>query len=155
MNTLTLPSQEELKELFDYNPLTGDITNKQTQQTYKKRKYSTVYFNGVKLLAHRVIWKLMTGLEPVGVIDHDNNDPSDNSWGNLQDIPDRLNVMKDKSLPIYPPHSKVSPRMTKWIVRGKRNEIINYKTFDTEEEATVYAKSFREETLQMKRNRSK
>jgi len=34
--------------------------------------------------AHRIIWLMMTGEEPVGVVDHINGDPQDNRWENLR-----------------------------------------------------------------------
>ena len=35
-------------------------------------------------LAHRVIWKLVTGEDPSLEIDHKNRDPGDNRWENLR-----------------------------------------------------------------------
>lgn len=39
----------------------------------------------VNFFAHRVIWKLVLGVEPPSIIDHKNRDPADNRWGNLRE----------------------------------------------------------------------
>ena len=148
--TITLPSTDALRLTFSYDENSGALTNKITGYTYSLRKYSRVTVNGIKLLAHRVIWKLMTGEEPKGVIDHINNNPSDNRWENLQDIPERMNVMKDKALPIFPPNSTSYPGSTKWVARGSMDGVKHYQTFVTECEAIAYAEQFRAVTLQSK-----
>lgn len=110
-----MPSQAELQRRFSYSIITGALTNKLTGITYKKNKYAQLWVNGIKYGQHRIIYKLVTGLEPEGVIDHINNDPTDNSWINLQDITPYENSLKDRNLPVYPP--KYHGRHTRWIVR--------------------------------------
>lgn len=51
-----------------------------------------------KLLAHRVIWALQTGKWPQALIDHVNNDPSDNKWSNLREATAAQNSCNRKSL---------------------------------------------------------
>jgi len=141
---IPMPSQAQLAAAFDYDKDTGSITNKLTGHQYKKRKYQRLSLNGERYLAHRVAWKLMTGAEPVGVIDHINNDQADNRWVNLQDIPERVNHLKDLSLPVYPPY--YFPRCSKWVVRSSRAGVKHYASFETEAEALAYAADFRAET---------
>ncbi|WP_313437320.1 HNH endonuclease signature motif containing protein [Novosphingobium sp.] len=106
-----MPSKEELCKLLDYNPGTGTLTwrprpremfrSARAEWAFKvwnKRYPGTKAFtfvmpNGhlqgrigdVGYLAHRVIWKMMTGIDPVEV-DHINGVPGDNRWSNLREI---------------------------------------------------------------------
>ena len=42
----------------------------------------------------KIVWKYHYGVEPQGVIDHINNDPTDNRIENLQDITQKQNLNK-------------------------------------------------------------
>lgn len=100
-------SQEYLKECFDYNEITGELTKRPRPRSHFKTKrgyvvslskvhipnlfvtehgYITVSLNNKHLYAHRVIWKMQTGEDPV-LIDHIDHDRSNNSWNNLRNIP--------------------------------------------------------------------
>lgn len=106
------PSQEELKALLSYDPATGilfwkarDVShfadgkhsaahtcakwnsrfaNKEaftkSHLGYRWGRISYGYYS-----AHRIIWKLMTGLEPTEV-DHIDGDRANNRWTNLRDV---------------------------------------------------------------------
>jgi len=102
-----LPSADFLRQLFDYCPDTGILTwrhrdlstfphNLEGQAKAWNRKYAgkvagdaqknfvLLTLNWRKFLAHRVIWKIMTGEDPPEVIDHVNGEPTDNRWSNLR-----------------------------------------------------------------------
>jgi hypothetical protein len=53
--------------------------------TLNKKRYWNGYVNGVPYLAHRVIWKIVFGVEP-DFIDHINGDPKDNRLSNLRSV---------------------------------------------------------------------
>ena len=114
-----LPSQEQLIELFEYNPETGSLKWKFRRPTtkgdrlfnacyagkeagypcgyYEKNRYTVVGLtdnNGVK--AHRIIWKIMTGEEPPPFIDHKNSDSLDNRWSNLRRATNGQNMQNAK-----------------------------------------------------------
>lgn len=137
MKTTSLPTLKELQQAFIYNPTTGEMTNKQTRRKYQKRRYQRLTLNGVKYLAHRVAYKMMTGLEPVGVIDHINNDATDNRWENLQDISPAENALKDRQLIhacVYPPNTFT--RSKKWVARIQRDGVKHYLgSFESKEQA--------------------
>lgn len=60
------------------------------------RGYRIVQFLGQKYLAHRLIWKIVTGGDPIEV-DHINGDSSDNRWCNLRSVTgqeNKLNLAK-------------------------------------------------------------
>ncbi|TPL66648.1 HNH endonuclease [Mesorhizobium sp. B2-4-1] len=108
----TLPPTEFLRECLDYNPTTGELRwkvrppehfpNKKAWATWNARwsgkgafnaphkkgyRYGTLTWGGKSNhhLAHRVIWKLVTGEDPVGDVDHWNLNKANNRWSNLRD----------------------------------------------------------------------
>ncbi len=102
-----LPSRSYLNESMDYNPATGILVWKKRPREHFKnnqahsrwnnrypgkeafgypladgRKYGAI---GNKwFLAHRIIWKLVTGKDPVRLPDHKDRNGSNNRWGNLR-----------------------------------------------------------------------
>jgi hypothetical protein len=111
--------QEYLKECFDYNKDTGDITwltrplhhfvnlaamNSSNSKFAGKvagsimnRGYMLVGINGTRILYHRIILMLM-GLDVTGKqVDHINGDKTDNRWANLR-LVDQIDNLKNKSL---------------------------------------------------------
>ncbi len=105
-NFKELPSVEYLNECFSYDENTGNLIrnirppyhfeSKRTERHINSRDAGTIagvlteagYFRsrvgGSKYMNHRIIWKMMTGEEPISEIDHINNVRSDNRWCNLR-----------------------------------------------------------------------
>ena len=88
-----LPSQKDLHELFDYSVITGKLSWKPDRQEkkvaaslYQKIGYWVTRIKDQRYYTHRLIWKWVTGNDPVHVIDHINGDRQDNSWINLRDV---------------------------------------------------------------------
>ena len=102
----TLPSQDYLQQCFDYDPETGvlrwkkrprehftTVANFVRWQTYRggteagvirgDSGYHQINMGGKSVMAHRIIWKMVTGEEPIS-IDHRNLIKSDNRWTNLR-----------------------------------------------------------------------
>lgn len=89
-----LPSQIVLQELFHYEPSTGALTWRRwkggtahagtTAGTPTPTGYIRVNCCGKLHMAHRLIWKLVTGDEPPEEIDHIDCDGSNNRWNNLR-----------------------------------------------------------------------
>lgn len=96
-----IPSQERLLALLEYDPTTGVIAWRR-REWIDRRGRAKAFRHGGKiaghqrrdgkrvlsvdghlLLAHRVIWKLVTGQEP-DCIDHINGDCTDNRFHNLR-----------------------------------------------------------------------
>ena len=99
-----LPSREKLLSLFTYDMDTGAFCWKE-RPAWNSRKRAgddagTLHYNGAiqvlvdkKLyLAHRLIWKMQTGVDP-DEIDHRNGVPSDNRWANLREATRGQNCM--------------------------------------------------------------
>ena len=95
-------TQKRLKELFDYNPETGDLIRKlpvrgpngkvgSIIRTKESNGYYQVMVDGWSEMAHRVIWVWYFGVYPKYVLDHVNGQKCDNRIDNLRDIPHSKN----------------------------------------------------------------
>ena len=92
---LPLPSKEVLRQLFSYNPETGLLTwrKRTSSRNYAGKEagtphvagYRVVMVNGVRYLTHRLIWKLVTGKDPVE-IDHVDGNRANNRLINLRAV---------------------------------------------------------------------
>ena len=91
-------TQERVRELFDYDPETGELTRKTAFNRgnythkigdiadfiHKASGYKRVSFGNKRYRSHRIIWLWMTGELPPENMDHINGDRSDNKWINLR-----------------------------------------------------------------------
>ena len=131
-------SQTRLKEILNYNPLTGGFTRlKQSinsgaklgkiRNTPDHTGYIRIRIDGTKYLAHRLAILYMVGHFPVEV-DHDNRVRTDNRFSNLN-IVTRLGNSRNHSLQANNTSgfAGVTFRGSKWIVRisveGERIEL--------------------------------
>lgn len=118
MDSKTLPDQDLLNQLLTYEPDTGKLFWKERPvEMFNSDKQSSAHnaaiwngknagneafktqlplghryasINKIKMLAHRVIWKMVTG-EEADVIDHIDGDPSNNSFTNLRSVSQQEN----------------------------------------------------------------
>lgn len=82
---------QTLKETFDYDPNTGALTYRQPRGSLPAGRPAgtavangyNVKFNGSYIMAHRIIWNIMTGEWPQHPVRHVNGDKLDNRWSNL------------------------------------------------------------------------
>lgn len=114
-----LPTQERLKELFDYDPETGVLLWRKRPETTKYNlgfnkklagkeagtrlsgrdgnKYISICLGkGKYAMAHRIIWKMMTGDDPPNFIDHIDLDTFNNRWVNLREATNSTNKWNGK-----------------------------------------------------------
>jgi hypothetical protein len=87
-------SLDRVKELIQYDPLTGIFTAASTRSGTPVGKilghqnshgrYWTINLDGRKYKAHRLAWLLMTGEWPPHEMDHINQNKIDNRWANLR-----------------------------------------------------------------------
>lgn len=133
-DTRPLPSQARLKELFDYNPETGDWTRKsngQVSQPIPSHRYVLCNVDKVKYVVSRLIWVWKKGsLGPEEFIDHDNLDTVDNRWKNLKKLSwgDNQRNTRAKNKTGLPKH--VYPARN-----GKYTAVIRIGTYKTVDEA--------------------
>lgn len=157
-----LPTQQRLMELLRYDPETGRLFwRPRTEETFSTadprgqawsarawnsrnakteaftaadhRGYRHGKIDGVKYLAHRVIWKMQTGVDP-DTIDHINGAQGDNQWINLRDCSGAENSRNYRKSPgLTSPYRGVHwvDRDQKWAARisdgrGGKHSLGNY-----------------------------
>lgn len=90
-----LPPAQDLWELFDYKPLTGELVWKVRKSTKvdigkpagtrEKSGYLAIQIAGFRYKAHRLIWRWVTGTDPLPMeVDHINQNKNDNRYQNLR-----------------------------------------------------------------------
>lgn len=90
-----MPDQELLRALFRYNPETGELLRSNGKVAGWLQKTNGYRMVGIgrrhnMFLVHRIIWKLVTGEDPVSV-DHADLDKQNNRWSNLRHCTKTLN----------------------------------------------------------------
>lgn len=83
-----LPSQERLRELFNYDPTTGSLVRRSSRQgnlgCISDQGYLRVKIGRQVYSVHRVIWKIATGSEPPSMLDHIDGNRLNNRVSNLR-----------------------------------------------------------------------
>jgi hypothetical protein len=148
-------SPEELRNLFNYNPETGDLTWKIPGARRRKAgdiagcKTSEgriiVGINKKIYKAHRIIWAIQTGEWPQNHIDHINEDATDNRWVNLREAnksQNMCNITRIKSNTSGYKGVTWSKATQKWRAQIKlNNKSYHLGVFQTKEDA---AKAYQE-----------
>ncbi len=95
-------TQEQLKEILDYDPLTGVFIWKVPRKKgairsgtiagcLEGRGYVAIKIFRKQWKAHRLAWLYMTGEHPIGEIDHINGVRTNNAWSNLRQASHKQN----------------------------------------------------------------
>jgi hypothetical protein len=154
-----MPSQDQLREMFDYEPLTGVLRWKDRSEWSKQHRakysgtvagthdtngYIEVRFDKTAYQAHRLIWKWVYGTEPPD-IDHKNTVKDDNRLDNLRECTHTDNTRNasgwsKKPLPKGVHLRPETGRYRSIICVNHRN--IHLGTFDSiDEAAAAYAEA--------------
>lgn len=158
-----LPSQEVIRQLLRYEPDTGRLfwihrepqwfsgagnrTPEHAQRNWNSRFAGMPAFTaishghhcgavlGVNYFAHRLVWKLMTGVDPCQV-DHINGIRCDNRWINLRDVSNQENAHNRRLLSRNQSgHTGVwwEARGSKWVAyivkNGRRHHLGSFQEF--------------------------
>lgn len=93
--------EEKIKELFSYDPKSGQVVRKVTTSSrakagdivgYDSHGYLQVSVAGTNYPLHRIAWLLMTGCWPKYQVDHVNRCRADNTWKNLREATSQENA---------------------------------------------------------------
>ena len=112
---------ERVRELFDYDPVTGIMTRKacaatrwrsyEVTRSFDPRGYIKTSVRNRSYFVHRLIWLFVHGQWPVHEIDHINRNPADNRIENLRDVTRKVNIANRKrwGKPKKPPTRTQAP----------------------------------------------
>ena len=141
---IPLPPLEVLQAQLIYNPTTGRLTRKSTgnELGVNSKRYIIVRINGLFYQAHRLIYKLMTGKDPVGVINHKNENKADNTWSNLENITQAANLRYSlRGTGVY-----WNKKLSKWVAGFQFNkQKIYLGVFNNKADAAAAVKAWKEE----------
>jgi hypothetical protein len=140
-----LPSIEIVEALFEYNPLTGELTPVKPRKNWTdspKSGYQTVRIEGRRYNISRICWLLGTKQDPGDLeIDHIDRDPYNNALSNLrlatrsQQLSNRRRTSSSQ-LPKGVTFNK--RRNTYGATWGENGRKRNLSGFDTAEEAHLF-----------------
>lgn len=106
---------------------------------HKNNGYIEVRLDGKLYKAHRIIYKLLTGVEPVGIVDHVDGDVYNNSLANLRLASPKENARNSKKSrngrsSVF---KGVIYNKGRWISSVTNDDMPNVLYFDTELEAAL------------------
>ena len=121
-----LPPLERVRELFSYNPHSGELLRGGKKCGYRNPKgYLLVSIDGSDFMAHRVIWLIHYGEDPCLGIDHKDRDKSNNSIKNLRLATKKQNCRNTNAKGYNLTKGRYQARI---MVDGKMHNIGLYKT---------------------------
>ena len=168
-----LPSVGYLEECFEYDSETGSLTWRERPASHfedgkwsaekrcsswnnryagksagsvKGQGYLQVRVGGRKIYVHRLVWKMVHGVDPAETIDHINGIKDDNRIANLREA-----TMEEQSRNTTLPSTNtsgyigvVATKHGKWKSRGKRDgKSVHLGTYKCKHEAGRVAKEWR------------
>ena len=108
-----LPDIQFLRDHFDYNPITGELTDNITGDVVTRidaQGYANVQFKGKQYRAHRICFYMFHGRDPGSkVIDHIDGNKSNNSIVNLRAVTHRVNLSNTAKARKTKPRPKNEP----------------------------------------------
>lgn len=139
-------TQERLKEVIEYNPLTGEciwLTDWRAgiRAGYlRELRYHMIVVDCQCYPRARLAFLYMTGRWPNGIVDHINGTSWDDRWENLREATITQNIANTKSFGQFP--KGVSRSKSKFKAEIRINGIKRYLgTFGTPEEAGLAYKN--------------
>jgi len=143
-----LPSVKVLNEIYRYDAMHGHLYLKQCRYSYlvmrrAERESRSGYLilaptiNGTRLslLAHRVIWKMVTGFDPSSEVDHLDQDKSNNRFFNLRVVSRRQKAINRRAASPFGPGIRMTGAGHFKAVTAFEKRRIYVGTFKTEKDA--------------------
>lgn len=147
-----LPSQAYLRAVFDYDPETGvlrwrhrgdkspqwngQFAGKAIHHVCPTTGYVRLRLDGKMYVAHRVIFKWMTGRDPDAFLDHVDCVRTNNRWQNLREASLTENNQNSRAKRKRLKGAYRQSGTSRWFSTiGVRGEYINLGSFATEQEA--------------------
>lgn len=127
---------------YTYDPETGKIYSRYGREINSKHKMGYIKITSRKfgeLLAHQFAWYYIHK-EIVDIIDHINNDRSDNRICNLRSVTKRQNHWNRSNVKGYYQYKKTNRWFSKIIFNGKPIHLGIYDTEDDAKQAYLNAK---------------
>lgn len=144
-----LPDQQLLLSYFNYDRKTGALVWRVTfhrNAPIGHRIIGRVKIAGVRYGSARVIWKMMTGKDPTGLIDHHDGDHANDRWSNLRNVTGSQSIANRRSVSKTNTVKGISLFNGRWEARIRRNgKQISLGSFDTPEEAGAVYETAAEE----------
>lgn len=142
---LPLPSLEVLQSLFDYKDGKLYWKNGKKAGAAMPNGYTYIKIGNRNYSESRMVWKMHTGDDPVGQIDHIDRVRSNNKIENLRDV-DSFENMLNTSTEGVSIHKKTGLYRARMMHKGKE---ISLGYFKTREEAVAHRKEFKELYMEM------
>ena len=117
---LPLPSQERLLRSFVYDPETGTlrrIDGRKASDASGLVRVGPTTVDGVQYTSYRIIWKMMTGYDPIHDIDHRDGDVQNCKWENLREATRSQNATNRRVLSRTNRHKGVTYNYGSWVAR--------------------------------------
>ncbi len=158
MKAKELPPVETLREVFEYNEVTGIVTWKKGMKGHgtgagevagsgKSGPYLVVKLNKQNYLLHRIIWKLVTGEDP-DIIDHLNGDRRDNRLCNLRSTSTSQNnynrTINNRNTSGHRGVSRANSMINPWLAKLGGVYLGCFNTFEEAVEARLQAEKQQE-----------
>jgi hypothetical protein len=144
---IPLPPQARLRALFSYDPEEGILRRRLPNGTERPCRGRQVLVDGVLYYISRIVWKWAYGIDPAGVIDHENHDVTDHRLDNLRDVSQQQNStnrkLRSDNRSGVPGVSREGNRWRASIMhQGKRTSLGSFETL--KEAAEAYETASRE-----------
>jgi hypothetical protein len=146
-------TQNRLKEVLDYNPITGIFIRKirinkvkagSIAGTKTAQGYLSVSIDGRPYLLHRLVILFMTGSFPEKQVDHINGIRTDNRWMNIRNVSvqeNSFNRVPNKNRELQVKNVYWIPKLKRYRVKMKINKITtHFGYYDDLELAELVAK---------------
>jgi hypothetical protein len=142
----SIPTQSILRDLYWYNPTTGEMISRRTNRDtgWIEDGYKYICLKGKDYRVHRLIWMYLHDRWPTEMIDHINGVKTDNRMCNLREVTAKQNAENRNTIQAISGLKGVFPATkNRWKASiGHKGKCINLGMYDTKEEAyEIYCKA--------------